>query len=201
MNVWQWLLRQGDTSLPASQSVQATPPTVSAGIAQTVTLPIDSVTLSGTATANGGATISGSSWTQVSGPNTATIGALAAPLVKTALAATATASDSSLTVSTAVSGLVAGTYVFELTVQESNGLSSTSTVTVVVKAPAVTAPPTVSAGKGQAITLPTSSVTLVGSASGNDGATIKTLNWVQESGPVTATIVSPSGTTTTVTWG
>jgi hypothetical protein len=195
MNVWQWLLRQGDTSMPAGKSVSATPPTVSAGVAQTVTLPVDSVTLSGTATANGGATISGSLWTQVSGPNTATIGALATPLVK----AGASAADTSLTVLAPVSGLVAGTYVFELTVQASNGLSSTSTVTVVVKAPVVTAPPTVSAGKGQAITLPTSSVTLVGSASGNDGATIKTLNWVQESGPVMATIVSPSTTTTTVT--
>jgi hypothetical protein len=199
MNVWQWLLRQGDTSMPGSQSVQATPPTVSAGIAQTVTLPVDSVTLSGTATASGGATISGSSWTQVSGPNTATIGGLANPLVKAAVTTTASAADTSLTVSTSVSGLVAGTYVFELMVQASNGLSSTSTVTIVVKAPVVTAPPAVSAGKGQAITLPTSSTTLNGTASGNDGATIKTLNWVQESGPVTATIVSPSSTTTTVT--
>jgi hypothetical protein len=199
MNVWQWLLRQGDTSMPASQSVPATPPTVSAGSAQTVTLPVDSVTLSGTATANGGATISGSSWTQVSGPNTATIGGMATPLVKAALAVTAPAGDTSLTVSTAVSGLVAGTYVFELTVQASNGLSSTSTVTIAVKAPVVTAPPAVSAGKGQAISLPATSVTLNGTASGSDGATINALNWVQESGPVMATIVSPSSATTSVT--
>ncbi|HTR32173.1 MAG TPA: hypothetical protein VMH27_23030, partial [Puia sp.] len=67
MNVWQWLLRQGDTSMPSYASV-AGPPTVSAGSGQTIQLPVSSLTLTGTATGNGGATISTTVWTEVSGP-------------------------------------------------------------------------------------------------------------------------------------
>ena len=182
MNVWQWMLRQGDTSMPASEG-GGTPPVVSAGGDPTVTLPTDSVTLTGTVQAGATTTISSSSWTQVSGPNTATIGSIVNSLVS---------------VTTTVTGLVAGTYVFELTANENNGLSSSSTVTVVVN-PAAIVPPTVSAGKGQAITLPASSTTLTGTATGNNGATITMVSWKQDSGPVTATIDSPSGVSTAVT--
>ena len=65
--------------------------------------------------------------------------------------------------------------------------------------PTTTAAPTVSAGKGQAIVLPTSSVELAGTAVGNDGASIKTLSWKQDSGPVTAAIGAPTTLTTEVT--
>src|ERR1700743_3628497 len=52
------------------------PPTVSAGNAQAIQLPVSSVTLTGTATGNGGATISTTAWSEVSGPVTATITAV-----------------------------------------------------------------------------------------------------------------------------
>ncbi|HET6252699.1 MAG TPA: T9SS type A sorting domain-containing protein [Puia sp.] len=155
-------------------------PTVTAGNGPTITLPTSSTTLTGTATGNNGATIKGVSWKQASGPATATI-----------------ASPASL--STAVSGLtVAGTYVFTLTATDNNNLTATANVPVVVNAAVVTVAPTVSAGKGQAITLPTSSTTLTGTAAGNSGATIQTITWKETSGPATATIASPSSVSTVV---
>ena len=76
MNVWQWLLRQGDTSMPtAVPPPPPVPPTVSAGNSQTIHLPTSTVTLTGTATGNGGATISAEGWTELSGPVTATCAA------------------------------------------------------------------------------------------------------------------------------
>ena len=102
------------------------------------------------------------------------------------------ASPSSL--STAVTGITnPGNYVFSLYATDNNGKTAFGSMTVVVTGtaiPASSVAPTVSAGKGQAIVLPTSSVELVGTAAGNNGATIKTLNWVQDSGPVTVTIAS-----------
>jgi hypothetical protein len=198
MNVWQWMLRQGDTTMPASESGGATPPVVSAGSEQAVTLPASSITLTGTAKPGATTTVSSSSWTQVSGPNTATIGRIVSSLVSKVTGLLSTVTGATDTVTTTVSGLVAGTYVFELTASENNGLSSSSTVTVVVYSSAGTAP-TVSAGKGQAITLPASSATLTGTATGNDGATITALDWKQGSGPATATIGSPASLSTTVT--
>jgi alpha-tubulin suppressor-like RCC1 family protein len=168
-------------------------PTVSAGEGQAITLPTSSTTLKGTATANDGATITGLTWKQDSGPVTATI-------------------SSPASVSTAVSGMTeAGSYVFTLYGTENNGKTANGSVTVTVNSasgvskPAVsttttsTTAPTVSAGEGQAITLPTSSTTLKGTATGNDGATIKGLTWKQDSGPATATIASSASISTEVT--
>jgi hypothetical protein len=56
----------------------------------------------------------------------------------------------------------------------------------------------VSAGKGQAITLPTSTAILTGTAKGNNGATIKGLTWKQSAGPVAASITSPASLNTAV---
>lgn len=82
-------------------------PVANAGAPQTINLPTSSVTLDGTASSG---TITGYSWTQVSGPNTAT---LATPTTAT----------------TTASGLVIGTYIFQLSL---NGGVSTSTTSVTV---------------------------------------------------------------------
>ncbi len=158
-------------------------PTATAGNDPTITLPTSSTTLAGTATGNNGATIKGLSWKQTSGPANATIA-------------------SPTSISTTVSGLtVAGTYGFSLTATDNNNLTATASVTVVVNAAATTTAvaPTVSAGKGDVITLPTSSITLTGTATGNAGATITALSWVQESGPATAAIATPTSLSTAVT--
>jgi hypothetical protein len=59
--------------------------------------------------------------------------------------------------------------------------------------------PTVNAGNDQSITLPTSEVTLAGSATPIAGRTITDYQWTKVSGPGTGTIVSPSLTVTGVT--
>ncbi|GGB16522.1 hypothetical protein GCM10011511_45430 [Puia dinghuensis] len=153
-------------------------PTVTAGSAQTITLPTNSVTLTGTATGNNGATISSTTWSQVSGPGAASIGATGS-------------------LSTTVSGLVQGVYVFKLAATDNNGQSASATVTVTVNASAAT-PPTVAAGSAQSITLPTNSVTLTGTATGNNGATISSTAWTQVSGPASATIGTAGSLSTTV---
>ena len=151
------------------------PPTVSAGSPQTITLPTSSVTLTGTATGNGGATISSTDWTQVSGPGTGVIGSASG-------------------LSTGVSGLVAGTYVFKLTATDNNSLTASATVTITVDAavtpPPVNVPPVANAGPDQTISLPITDLTLDGSGSYDTGGTIVSYNWVELSGDGGVTIVN-----------
>ncbi|TDX01918.1 PKD domain-containing protein [Dinghuibacter silviterrae] len=130
------------------------------------TLPISSFVLDGsTSYAPAGTSITGYAWTQVSGPSTAT---LATP-------ATAT---------TAVSGLVAGTYVFQLTVMDGQGRTASTTIHLVVNA-AVLGTPVANAGGNITITLPVNSVILNGSGSTETGGTgqIVSYNWQVTSGP------------------
>ncbi|HEX4374159.1 MAG TPA: T9SS type A sorting domain-containing protein [Puia sp.] len=88
--------------------------TISAGSAQTITLPTSTATLTGTVT-DKTSTIKTYAWTETSGPNTATI---SYPTL----------------ISTGIKGLVAGTYVFQLKVTDKTGATATSTVQVIVKA-------------------------------------------------------------------
>jgi hypothetical protein len=109
MNVWQWMLRQGDTTLggpPANLR-----PVVNAGSNQTITLPLDSVTLSGSATDADG-TITSHTWTKTTGG--------AATIVN----------PSNYT--TLVTGLVAGVYVFRLIATDNVGDTAGAAVTITV---------------------------------------------------------------------
>jgi dienelactone hydrolase len=151
-------------------------PVANAGADQSITLPQSSVTLSGTASDPDG-TISSSQWTQASGPAQATIA-------------------SAGTASTLVSNLVQGSYVFTLKVTDNQGATATSNVTVNVNAAANLAP-TANAGEDQRITLPQSSIILIGSGSDPDG-TIATYQWSQVSGPAQSVIGKPGATMTTI---
>ncbi|GGF11009.1 hypothetical protein GCM10011383_22770 [Hymenobacter cavernae] len=91
-------------------------PVANAGAAQTITLPTNSVTLSGAASTDADGTINSYLWSQVSGPSTASFSSAsaAAPVV---------------------SGLVAGTYVFNLVVTDNLGaLSNPAQVSITVNA-------------------------------------------------------------------
>ena len=99
---------------PACQKKNSNPiPVVNTGSSQVITLPVDSVSLTGTASDPNGKIV-GYLWDQVSGPAASTIadpGAL----------------------STLVAGLVQGSYVFQLSAFDEEGGIGTDTMTVVVK--------------------------------------------------------------------
>ncbi len=101
-----------DINLTISSSVINNPPIVYAGNDEVIHVPTDSYDFDGNTLDNGGI-INTTQWSQISGPNTSTI------LNKNSLNATAT-------------GLVAGTYVFRLTVIDNNTTARTDEVTVVV---------------------------------------------------------------------
>jgi hypothetical protein len=92
-------------------------PTANAGSDQTITLPTNTVNLSGSGTDSDG-TIASYSWTKISG-GTATI-------------------TSPTSASTTITGLVAGTYVFQLQVTDNNGATATDTVQITVNAASIT---------------------------------------------------------------
>ncbi|WP_342380487.1 hypothetical protein NVS55_12780 [Myxococcus stipitatus] len=89
------------------------PPTVSAGLDQTVVLPTSSAQLTGTASDSDGQ-VASQQWSQVSGPGPATLSAAS-------------------TLSATVTGLVEGLYEFELRVTDNHGASATSRTKVRVE--------------------------------------------------------------------
>jgi predicted esterase len=146
-------------------------PVASAGNAQTITLPNNSVNLSGSGSYDQDGTITTYAWSQVSGPGTASF-------------VNAYASN------TSVGGLIAGTYVFKLTVTDNGGLTHSSNVSITVNAQAAPSnqPPVAAVSANQTITLPTNNVFLLGSGSYDPGGGyITNYAWTQESGPNTAT--------------
>lgn len=184
--IYQFDLRVTDNSGGVAHDVvQVTvnaanvPPTANAGSNQTITLPTNSVTLVGSGSDPDGS-IASYAWTKISGPATFTI-----------------VSPTSST--TNVTGLVAGTYVFQLTVTDNQGATGSSTVQVLVNpSPPPNQPPVVNAGTDKSIVLPTNSITQVGTATDADG-TVTGYVWAKISGPATFTIVTPTASTTQIT--
>jgi hypothetical protein len=189
---YQFTIQQGDSSrtftavddavtwlLARANGTTVTPntlPTANAGATQHITLPVASVTLTGTGSdAEGAVTYL---WTRDSGPDTVTI---ATPNAAT----------------TNVFGLMQGSYVFRLTVTDKNGAIASDTATVIVHPQPVNQLPTANAGVTQTITLPLDSAALIGSGSDFDG-TIASYKWVQDKGPNTALIRTPLAATTEV---
>ena len=95
-----------------------------------------------------------------------------------------------------------GTYVVSMTMSNTVGLSSTSTITITVNL-AVNQPPVVSAGADQLISLPTNAVTLNGTAT-DDGLPnppgALTLSWSVLSAPGTVVFADASAASTTATF-
>jgi hypothetical protein len=138
------------------------PPVANAGNAQTIVLPVNSVTLDGTkSTASSGSVIS-YEWTQLSGPSNAVI-------------------ENKISSATPVNGLTEGEYTFELKVTDNNNASATASVTIIVKASPP--PPVADAGNAITVVLPANTATLDGSKSGASGSTIVSYEWSILSGP------------------
>ena len=108
-NIFTWMLAQGDTTLVGPTCN----PIVTPGSNQTITLPTSSSSISASVTYQCGNTASNIVWSQVSGPNNASI-----------------TSPNLLT--TGVAGLIQGTYVFKITVTDNTSLTGTATVQVTV---------------------------------------------------------------------
>ncbi|HET9306133.1 MAG TPA: PKD domain-containing protein, partial [Candidatus Sulfotelmatobacter sp.] len=172
-------------SQPVTMKITANPqnqaPVVNGGPNQSITLPINSVTLNGTASDDGlpnnTLTIS---WSVVSGPGTVTFSSPSTPVTQATFS-------------------LAGTYVLQLTANDSQ-LSTSANTTVTVN-PAVNQAPVVNAGPNQNITLPANTVTLNGTAT-DDGLPNGTLNitWSVVSGPGTVSFGSPHAAITQATF-
>ncbi|MGB8195216.1 MAG: PKD domain-containing protein [Chitinophagaceae bacterium] len=175
--LYTWFLSKsrGGSSTPPPPTGNVAP-VANAGSAQTITLPANSASLTGSGSYDQDGTITTNAWSQVSGPSTASI-------VNANVA------------NTSVGGLVAGTYTFRLTVTDNAGATNAATVTITVNNAVVTnAPPVAVVSGNQTITLPANSAFLLGSGSYDAGGWITGYAWTQESGPGTATIAAVSTT-------
>ncbi len=144
------------------------PPVANAGTSLMIRLPVSTVTLDGSKSAAGSSSIVSYTWTKTAGVEKGTI---TTPNAQT----------------TTVTGLVAGTYTFELKVTDENNLSSTATVTVTVE-PAPVRPPVANAGSDLSLQLPSEAVQLDGRGSYALDGTITGYNWVKLSGPAPVSI-------------
>ena len=143
-------------------------PIANAGTNLVITLPTNSASLTGSGIDTDG-TIAGYQWQQISGPTTST------------LSATTTATIT-------VSNLQVGVYIYRLTVRDNDNATGTDNVTVTVNIAPPNQAPVANAGANKAITLPTNSTSLSGSASTDADGTIATYRWQQVSGPSASTL-------------
>ena len=153
-------------------------PTANAGSDIIVTLPTNSASLNGSGTDPDGS-ITAYSWTKVSGPTGGTI-------------------TNSTSATSNVTGLVAGIYIYQLTVTDNKGATSTDNLQITVNPAATNTAPTANAGVDKTVTLPASTVSLAGS--GTDvGGSVTAYAWSKVSGPAGGTIASPTAATTNIT--
>jgi hypothetical protein len=110
------------------------PPVANAGANQTIVLPVNQVTLDGSASSATTGTISVYQWTQTTGPSAATLSAAGSALTNAA-------------------GLIAGTYTFQLSIQDDNHVTATDSVIITVN-PAVNIAPVANAGTSITVMLP-----------------------------------------------
>lgn len=154
-------------------------PTVSAGPNQTIVQPDNDANLTGTASDPDG-TIASYLWTQVSGPSTAVL----------TPNNTANITVSSLT--------TVGAYVFNLTVTDNNGETSTDDMTVNVAA-TPNVPPVANPGNPQTIQLPGDNDAALSAAGSTDSdGTITGYLWFLYSGPTTVVFSANTSSSTDV---
>ena len=142
------------------------PPVANAGTDQTITLPINTITLNGSGSSDPDNNIVSFIWTKISGPSSNSI-------------------TNANAAHTQVSNLVEGIYQFELKVTDAGGLFSKDTVRVIVNS-STTTTPIANAGSDIIITLPLDSVYL--SMGTYEPQT--TYQWSQISGPSTSVITN-----------
>ncbi|PWT98003.1 MAG: hypothetical protein C5B52_12945 [Bacteroidetes bacterium] len=155
-----------DTMMVTVNNPPNIPPVAVAGNDTLITLPANVISLKGSQSSDPDGTISTYRWKKISGPATGTI------------------TDTTAAQTTAT-GLVAGTYQFELTVTDNVGAKSKDTMAAIINQP-----PVANAGTNATITLPINSVQLDGSASSDPDGSITGYLWAYVSGPATYTLNS-----------
>ncbi len=154
-------------------------PVANAGADQTITLPVTTVTVNGSASNDPGGSITKYAWSLLSGPSKVSI-------------------VSASSVSTAINNLIIpGIYVVKLTVTDNSGKTASDYVAINVKGAANQAP-VANAGADQTIASPASTVIVSGSASTDAGGSIVKYAWSLLSGPSKVSIASPSSVTTAI---
>jgi poly(3-hydroxybutyrate) depolymerase len=165
-----WMLSHVKGSTGGSTTTTNAAPIANAGSDKTLTLPTNSTTIYGGGSDSDGSIVS-YSWVKKSGGSVSLSGTTSKDL-KT-------------------SSMVAGTYVFSLTVKDDKGASDSDDVTVIVKSSTTTNyAPVVNAGSDRLIVLPTNATSITASASDRDGS-IASYQWSKIAGPS----CSLSGTT------
>jgi Secretion system C-terminal sorting domain len=161
---------QAQTVPPAETPVVVLTPSVQ------ITLPVNATELIGSGSYEPGGTIASYLWSLASGPSGSMIA-------------------NPENASTKVSALIAGTYVFNLTITDSAGVTASGTTTVIVNP----YPSSIScnAGVPQTINVPASSAVLDASASKANNSLISTYLWSQVAGPNSAIFSKADSSTTT----
>ncbi len=151
-------------------------PVANAGNYQSITLPLNSVSLDASLSNDPDGSIVSYEWTKISGPASGTI-------------------SNANSVKTSFSSLIEGTYTVQLEVKDNDGAGSLDTVQIIVK-PAPNKAPIANAGADQTITLPLNSVNLSAAASTDSDGTITAYAWTKISGPAAGTFsaANSSGT-------
>ncbi|RYY19047.1 MAG: T9SS type A sorting domain-containing protein, partial [Chitinophagaceae bacterium] len=121
-SIFQWMLRQGDTTLVGGSQTPNIAPVANAGADKVVTLPVSTTVLNGSATDADG-TIASYSWTKTAGPTSFLF------------------SNANIAAPT-VNNLVSGSYTFRLTVTDNRGGTASDEVKVTVNNAVVVPPPT-----------------------------------------------------------
>jgi hypothetical protein len=147
-------------------------PTANAGQDASVQLPNNVVNVNGSLSADQDGSIASYKWEKVSGPSSFYI-------------------TNPNQVTTSITNLIAGTYVFRLTVTDNNGATSTDDITVTVTSANLA--PSANAGQGQTYSLV---IYLNGTGDDADG-TVVSYKWEQVSGP-TCMIANPFSQNTSV---
>ncbi len=168
--------RQGDGSyflgnISVTTGTSNVPPVANAGPNQSIAT--TSVSLNGLGSTDADGTISTYSWARVSGPNVPTI-------------------VSASSANTNVTGLIAGTYVFRLTVTDDDGATNSDDVQITVTSS--NQAPVANAGPNKTVTVAGTSL----SGSGTDDVGISSYLWSQQSGPNAAVIGTPTSASTTI---
>jgi predicted esterase len=175
LNLFEWFLQYSRSGItpPANMA-----PIARAGNDASATLPTNSVSLDGRSSSDPDGTITSYTWVKTTGPGTFNIA-------------------SSTSAATAVTGLIAGTYSFELTVTDDKGATAKDVVSITVYPP--NQAPVARAGNDTAITLPASTANLDGRGSSDPDGTIASFSWVKTAGPAAFNITNATAANTTVT--